>query len=52
MLLAFDMTDADNTNLMVNAGNILGSNWNLANEMPSPFAAKLDASVQVGSLLN
>ena len=51
-LLAFDMTDADNTNLMVNAGNILGSNWNLANEMPSPFAAKLDASVQVGSLLN
>jgi len=50
--LAFDMTDADATNLMVNAGNILGSNWNLANEMPSPFAAKLSAEDQVGSLLN
>ena len=50
--LAFDMTDADATNLMVNAGNILGSNWNLANEMPSPFAAKLSTEDQVGSLLN
>ena len=50
--LAFDMTDADATNLMVNAGNILGSNWNLSNEMPSPFAAKLSAEDQVGSLLN
>lgn len=50
--LAFDMTDADNTNLMVNAGNILGSNWNLANEMPSPFASKLSADDQVGVILN
>ena len=50
--LAFDMTDADATNLMVNAGNILGSNWNLSNEMPSPFAAKLSTEDQVGSLLN
>ena len=50
--LAFDMTDADSTNLMVNAGNILGSNWNLSNEMPSPFAAKLSTEDQVGSLLN
>ena len=50
--LAFAMTDADSTNLMVNAGNILGSNWNLANEMPSPWAAKLSAEDQVGSLLN
>jgi len=50
--LAFNMTDADSTNLMVNAGNILGSNWNLANEMPSPFAAKLSADDQVGALLN
>ena len=50
--LAFDMTDADATNLMVNAGNILGSNWNLSNEMPSPWAAKLSAEDQVGSLLN
>jgi len=50
--LAFDMTDADSTQLMVNAGNILGSNWNLANEMPSPFAAKLSQEDQVGALLN
>lgn len=50
--LAFDMTDADSTNLMVGAGNILGSNWNLQNEMPSPFAAKLSAEDQVGALLN
>ena len=50
--LAFDMTDSDSTNLMVNAGNILGSNWNLANEMPSPFAAKLSQEDQVGALLN
>ena len=50
--LAFNMTDADSTNLMVNAGNILGSNWNLSNEMPSPFAAKLSTEDQVGSLLN
>lgn len=50
--LAFDMTDGDSTQLMVNAGNILGSNWNLANEMPSPFAAKLSQEDQVGALLN
>lgn len=50
--LAFDMSDSDSTNLMVNAGNILGSNWNLANEMPSPFAAKLSQEDQVGALLN
>jgi len=50
--LAFDMTDADATQLMVNAGNILGSSWNLANEMPSPFASKLHAEDQIGALLN
>lgn len=50
--LAFDMTDDDSTNLMMNAGNILGSNWNLANEMPSPFASKLSAEDQVGVILN
>lgn len=50
--LAFDMNDADSTQLMVNAGNILGSSWNLANEMPSPFAAKLSQEDQVGALLN
>ena len=50
--LAFQMTDADSAQLMVSAGNILGSNWNLANEMPSPFRSKLDASAQVGVLLN
>jgi len=50
--LAFDMTDDDSTHMMIQAGNILGSNWNLANEMPSPFAAKLSQEDQVGALLN
>lgn len=51
-MIAFDMKESDSTRLMVDAGGILGSNWNLANEMPSPFAAKLSAEDQVGSLLN
>lgn len=51
-LLAFDMTDADSTRLMVDAGNILGSNWNLSNEMPSPFAAKLSDEDQRATWLN
>ena len=50
--LAFDMTDADSTQLMVNAGNILGSNWNLSNEMPNPFGAKLSDSDQRAVWMN
>ena len=50
--LAFDMTDDDSTRLMMNAGDLLGSNWNLAHEMPSPFANQLNADSQVGAILN
>lgn len=49
---ATEMQDSDSTKLMVSAGEILGSNWNLANEMRNPFHSKLDQSVQIGSILN
>lgn len=52
-MIAFNMTDADSTKLMVRAGEILGSNWNLSNEMPNPWNSnKLDPALQIGSILN
>jgi len=53
-LFAMQMTDADSTNLMVDAGNILGSEWNLQSSMRSPFQedAHLDTVNQIGALLN
>jgi hypothetical protein len=50
--LSSDMQDKDSTKLMIQAGEMLGGNWNLANEMPTPFAAKLDPTEQLGALLN
>lgn len=52
--LAFNMTDRDSTEMMVQAGNILGKDFDLGNQMPSPFEtnAHLEASNQVGALLN
>jgi hypothetical protein len=52
--LAFNMTDRETTEMMVQAGNILGKGWDLGNQMPSPFAdnAHLETSNQVGALLN
>jgi hypothetical protein len=51
--LAFNMTDKDSTNLMVQAGNVLGSSWNLGNQVPNPFRTnELDPRAQVGALLN
>jgi hypothetical protein len=51
--LAFNMTDKDSTNLMVQAGNLLGSSWNLGNQVPNPFRTnELDPRAQVGALLN
>lgn len=52
--LAFNMTDRESTEMMVQAGNILGKEWDLGNQMPSPFAdnAHLETSAQVGALLN
>ena len=48
------MTDRESTEMMVQAGNILGKNFDLGNQMASPFAenAHLDAAMQKGALLN
>jgi len=52
-MIAFNMTDADSTKLIIHAGEILGSNWNLSNEMPNPWNSnKLDPALQIGSILN
>jgi len=53
-LFAMNMQDKDSTEMMVQAGNLLGKNWNLAGATRSPFAqdAHLDTRAQVGALLN
>ena len=52
--LAFNMTDRESTQLMVQAGNIFGKEFDLGNTIRSPFAADahLDTQAQVGALLN
>lgn len=51
--LAFSMTDKDSTELMVQAGNVLGKSWDLGNQVPNPFKTnQLDPRAQVGALLN
>ena len=52
--LAFNMNDKYSTNLMVQAGNIFGKEFDLGNTIRSPFAsdAHLDVDAQVGALLN
>lgn len=39
----------DTTRLMVNAGNLLGKDWNLGNQVKSPFSG---FGTQIGELLN
>ena len=53
-LFAMNMQDKDSTELMVQAGNLLGKQWNLQGATRSPFAddAHLETSAQVGALLN
>jgi hypothetical protein len=53
-MLAMNMQDKDSTELMVQAGNLFGRNWNLQGATRSPFGvdAHLDATAQIGSLLN
>ncbi len=53
-LFAMNMQDKDSTELMVQAGNLLGKNWNLSGATRSPFAqdAHLDTRAQVGAMLN
>ena len=53
-LFAMNMQDKDSTELMVQAGNLLGKQWNLQGATRSPFAedAHLDTVSQIGALLN
>jgi|TARA_B110000908_G_scaffold150334_1_gene184273 hypothetical protein len=53
-MIAMNMTDKDSTEMMVQAGNVLGKQWNLQGSMRSPFDADahLETSMQVGAILN
>lgn len=53
-LFAMNMQDKDSAELMVQAGNLLGKQWNLQGATRSPFAenAHLDTTNQVGAMLN
>jgi len=53
-LFAMNMQDKDSTELMVQAGNLLGKQWNFQSATRSPFAedAHLDTVSKVGALLN
>lgn len=53
-LFAMNMQDKDSTELMIQAGNLLGRDWNFKSATRSPFAedAHLEISNQVGALLN
>ena len=53
-LFAMGMQDKDSTELMVQAGNLLGKQWHFNNSIRSPFSedAHLDTTNQIGALLN
>tara|TARA_B110000285_G_scaffold116232_2_gene131699 strand:- start:1860 stop:2990 length:1131 start_codon:yes stop_codon:yes gene_type:complete len=53
-MIAMNMQDKDSTELMVQAGNLLGKQWNLKGATRSPFEmdAHLDNTAQIGALLN
>lgn len=51
--LAFDMGDKESTQMMVDAGNILGKKWDLGSQVPNPWKTnEIDDSQQVGLWLN
>lgn len=52
--IAFNMGDKESTELMVKAGNIFGKQFDLGNNIRSPFAkdAHLETLLQKGALLN
>jgi hypothetical protein len=53
ILLDTTMKDSEASNLMVNAGSLLSKDFDMANEMPSPFAKNvLNETTQVGAILN
>ena len=53
-MFAMNMQDKDSTELMVQAGNLLGKPWNFQSATRSPFAAEahLDTTSQIGAMLN
>ena len=53
-MFAMNMQDKDSTELMVQAGNLLGKQWNLQGATRSPFSedAHLDTVSQIGAMLN
>lgn len=53
ILLDTTMKDSEASQLMVNAGSLLSKDFDMANEMPSPFAKNvLNETTQVGAILN
>jgi hypothetical protein len=53
MMLGSDIKPSDETELMVSAGQLLGKDYDMSNEMPSPFAKNvLKETAQVGAMLN
>ena len=53
-MFAMNMQDKDSTELMVQAGNLLGRQWNFQSATRSPFGAEahLDTTSQIGAMLN
>lgn len=53
MMLGSNIKPSDETELMVSAGQLLGKDYDMSNEMPSPFAKNvLKETAQVGAMLN
>jgi len=53
IILDSTVDEAKSTQLMVNAGTLLAKDFDMANEMPSPFGKNiLNETTQIGSLLN
>lgn len=53
MMLGSNIKPSDETELMVAAGQLLGKDYDMSNEMPSPFAKNvLKETSQVGAMLN
>lgn len=51
--LAFDMGDRESTQLMVDAGSMLGKKWDLGAQVPNPWKTnEIDSKAQVGLWLN
>lgn len=51
--LAFDMGDRESTQLMIDAGSMLGKKWDLGAQVPNPWGTDtVDQEAQVGVWLN